>query len=130
MIRLTSARKFPGYLRLAPVMITVLVSSTLASPTPVSSDRSNPDDTLCDRAARSAAATHGIPVDLLRAVAEVETGRSHASHVTAWPWSLNVSGKSYLYDDRLAALAAIENLRADGSTGFDIGCFQQGNHCL
>lgn len=124
MIRPTRPRKIPGYLRLAPVMITALVSSALASPAPLSPDRSNPDDTLCDRAARGAATTHGIPVDLLRAVAEVETGRRPAPHVTAWPWSLNVSGKSYRYDDRLAALAAIENLRVDGATGFDVGCFQ------
>ncbi len=82
------------------------------------------DDDLCDHTARTAASDHGIPVDLLRAVAEVESGRYHKPHVTAWPWTLNAEGRGQRFSSLNDAAARVQDLVAQGVTNFDVGCFQ------
>ncbi|MEL6209559.1 MAG: hypothetical protein AAFR44_05130, partial [Pseudomonadota bacterium] len=47
---------------------------------------------VCQQAGEAAAAEHGVPEPLMRAIAMVETGRRVEGTVTAWPWSLNVEG--------------------------------------
>lgn len=82
------------------------------------------NDGLCDQAAQHAAVEHGVPIDLMRAIAEVESGLAQKSRVTAWPWTLNVAGKGYRFDSSEEALDRIKALLAQGTTHFDIGCFQ------
>ena len=83
-----------------------------------------PDAALCDQAAQRAAADHGVPPELMRAITRVESGRTHNGAATAWPWTLNVAGRGAFYASREDALARIRELLTTGQDNFDVGCFQ------
>lgn len=80
--------------------------------------------TLCDRAASYAAQTTGVPVDILLAISRVETGRRQDGSLRPWPWTINADGKGAFYDSKVEAIAAASAHLADGTSTFDIGCFQ------
>lgn len=79
---------------------------------------------LCDRAAATAAAETGVPLDVLRAITRTETGRRLAGGFHPWPWTMNIEGKGIWFDSRAEALAHAEKTLAAGTTSFDMGCFQ------
>lgn len=81
-------------------------------------------DTICARAARNAASRTGVPLEVLLAITQVETGRRQSGRITPWPWTINDSGPGYWYATRAEAEAAAESILAAGRTSFDIGCFQ------
>jgi hypothetical protein len=83
---------------------------------------------ICERAADAAAARHGVPSALMRAIALVETGRSQNGGRAPWPWAVNHRGLGSWFDDRDAALAHAGRLLADGDRLFDLGCFQINHH--
>jgi hypothetical protein len=84
---------------------------------------SQPSD-LCDAAAVAASATTGVPVDMLRAIARVETGRDSGSGLAPWPWTVNRAGKgAWLPTQRDAVAYADAGLQV-GEDSMDIGCFQ------
>ena len=94
----------------------VVADGAAAAPGPVA--------TLCEDAAQAAAARTGVPVDVLRALALTETGRSLSGVLRPWPWALNVQGTGYWLDDRAAALAMARREVGRGVRNIDIGCFQ------
>jgi hypothetical protein len=51
---------------------------------------------------------HGIPTHLLRAVSHVESGRVIGGSVNAWPWTINVEGKGYIFKTKQEAIKAVE----------------------
>jgi len=63
----------------------------------------------------------GIPAGVLYAL-----GQNESKHLNGipWPWTLNVSGKGYYFDDRLAAYQAADYLVKHGVNRFDIGPMQ------
>ena len=77
-------------------------------------------ETLCDRAAEDAALAAGVPVDLMRAITRVETGRKGSP----WPWTLNIDGESRWFETANDALAAARATLDQGTTHLDVGCFQ------
>lgn len=79
---------------------------------------------LCDRAANRAARTAGVPLDILLAVARVETGRDLGRGLQPWPWTVNVGGDGTFYDDAGLALAQAVQVLEAGTENFDVGCFQ------
>lgn len=79
---------------------------------------------LCYRAAASAAAEAGVPIDVLIALTWTETGRSINSEIQPWPWALNDGGTSHWWPDAYTATDYVLRLVADGRTNFDVGCFQ------
>lgn len=81
----------------------------------------------CDRAARAAATKHGVPFQILRAIARVESGRMTNGVFQPWPWAVNLDGKGLYFETRRAAAAYLAQNRAAGRTNFDVGCFQINN---
>ncbi len=66
----------------------------------------------------------GIPALLLRAVSNVESGRSIGGVVAAWPWTINVEGKGYIFKTKQEAIKAVEKFQRQGSKSIDVGIMQ------
>ena len=80
---------------------------------------------VCDQAAVKAAQLHDVPLDILRAISRVETGRaSGARGVQPWPWTVNMEGKGHWFRTRDEALAYVFRHFKRGARSFDVGCFQ------
>jgi hypothetical protein len=79
---------------------------------------------LCDRAAARASAETGVPLDVLRTVALVESGRPNGGDQRPWPWTANFGGQGYWYATSREAELAVDERRSMGATNIDIGCFQ------
>lgn len=69
---------------------------------------------------------HGIPEHLLAAIATTESGRRHKGlgMMLPWPWTANVEGKGYYFNDKSEAIAKIKALQAQGKKSIDVGCMQ------
>lgn len=79
----------------------------------------------CERLAVDAAQKHGVPVELLIAIAHTESGRrGRETPVRAWPWTSNIEGQGRYYDTQADALRHLEEVRRSGVTSFDVGCMQ------
>lgn len=79
---------------------------------------------LCDSAARQAADTTGVPLDVMLAITRVETGRSIAGVLSPWPWAVNQAGDGTFFETADQAMDHVQQAMADGATNIDIGCFQ------
>lgn len=78
------------------------------------------DARLCNAAADTAAARHGVPPALMRAITRVETGRDGRP----WPWTLNVDGRGQWFASPDEAFRAAQAASDAGSGQIDLGCFQ------
>jgi len=90
--------------------------------------RASEPATLCDAAALRAAQASGVPVDLLRAIARAESGRTTAGIFAPWPWTTNIGGTGRYFDSRAEAEAHVRSQMAVGIRSIDIGCFQVNLH--
>ncbi len=79
---------------------------------------------LCEAAAERAAVEVGVPSDVLRTIALVETGRNHDGRIRPWPWAANLDGQGHWFDTREQALAFASQALAQGRDSLDLGCFQ------
>lgn len=79
---------------------------------------------LCENAAQQAATRHGVPLDVLRAVALVETGRARAGQWEPWPWAIHSAGQGHWFDSRAEATAYAKGRLNAGYRNVDLGCFQ------
>lgn len=84
------------------------------------------DTLVCMDAAMKYEKEYGIQQHMLATIATVETGRwnSEFQRKMAWPWSINVRGKSYYYDSKQEAIAAVDKFRKRGFKSIDVGCMQ------
>ena len=104
--------------RLLSLLFLLQVSPTLASPPPSPSG-------LCDAAILAAERTVRLPVRLLAAIADVESGRpDDAGHVRPWPWTINAEGRGQFFASKADAIAAVTALQAQGVRSIDVGCMQ------
>lgn len=78
----------------------------------------------CDQAARYAAAVENVPLDVLRAITRVETGRVTEGQLQPWPWAINAEGKGVWFSSMHEAKAYVYKIFKAGTRSFDIGCFQ------
>jgi len=80
----------------------------------------------CGEAIAAAEVSYGIPWRLLRAIARVESGREDpkTGAVVPWPWTLNVEGESQFHASKAEALAALHQVRDQGTENVDVGCMQ------
>ena len=81
--------------------------------------REDPSD-HCLQAASDAAKRTGVPYDVLRAIATVETGREGRP----WPWTVNFGGDGRWFDSAREAEASAAEALGQGATNVDLGCFQ------
>ena len=79
---------------------------------------------LCDQAARYAADNSDVPLEILLAVARVETGRTQNNQLLPWPWTVNLQGKGHWFDTADQAIDFADSQLAIGVENFDVGCFQ------
>ena len=66
---------------------------------------------------------YNIPNKLLRAISLTESGRTIEKQFVAWPWSVNVSGKSYYFKDKVSTLLFLQK-KVKYQKNIDIGCMQ------
>jgi hypothetical protein len=83
---------------------------------------------LCEAAAQRAARAHDVPLDVMRAIAIVETGRNRDGQMTPWPWAIHAQGRGHWLPTRDAALALVRETLATGRRNIDLGCFQVNWH--
>lgn len=67
---------------------------------------------------------HGIPTHLLKAISLVESGKNVNGHFIAWPWTINVEGKGYIFKTKSEAIQAVSMHQAAGKTSIDVGPMQ------
>ncbi len=70
----------------------------------------------------------GVPANLLRAISNVESGRSVAGGVTPWPWTINVEGRGYVFKTKAEAIKAVEKFQRQGAKSIDVGIMQINLH--
>ena len=68
---------------------------------------------------------HGIPTNLMQAIAKVESGKKvSGGKFVAWPWTVNAKGKSYYYQTKAEAVREVKKLQKQGVRSIDVGCMQ------
>lgn len=80
----------------------------------------------CEEAATQAEVTHNLPAGLLRAIGQVESGRSNPAGGPriAWPWAVGEVAGGRLFDSADQALTWARARMSAGNRSIDIGCFQ------
>ena len=104
--------------------LAILAVSQLSSFSITDAFAAYPAHQSCDVAAAQAARQTGTPIEVLRAIGRVESGRTTDAGFHPWPWTVNVEGRGRWFESRLAALSYLRQRQADGSRSFDVGCFQ------
>jgi hypothetical protein len=80
---------------------------------------------LCDTAIVGAERATRLPLRLLGAIAEVESGRlDDAGNVRPWPWTINAEGRGQFFASKQQAIDAVRALQAQGTRSIDVGCMQ------
>lgn len=79
---------------------------------------------LCLQAAQDASRINSVPLSVLVAITQTETGREQGGTVQPWPWTVNIDGLGQWFDDQSAAIAFVGEQIESGARSFDIGCFQ------
>ncbi len=69
---------------------------------------------------------YSLPHNLLYAITIVESGRrsKNKSRIHPWPWTLNVEGKPYFFNNKASVLTFLKNHLNRGITNVDVGCGQ------
>jgi hypothetical protein len=69
---------------------------------------------------------YNIPKNLLKSVSIIESGIHHKESSTRvpWPWTINVKGKGYFFDNKNDAIEAVKKHQKAGIKSIDIGCMQ------
>ncbi|WP_122053714.1 transglycosylase SLT domain-containing protein [Vibrio sp. Evd11] len=66
-----------------------------------------------------------VPADILYALAVQETNsRMNDRTVRPWPYTINVAGKAFRYENLGQLIAASNDLISEGKRSFDVGLFQ------
>lgn len=106
-----------------PKLITLLLIALASLPVPVLAAPASYFE-LCDQAAHRAAHAEGVPLNVLRAITRVETGRLRNGQLEPWPWAVNVEGQGYWFGSEAEAKAHVFGIFKSGARSFDVGCFQ------
>lgn len=80
----------------------------------------------CQCEAAAAEQRWGLPVHLLLAIGQVESGRHDPAtgRLLPWPWSIHAGGADYALATRAAAATVAGVFQAHGIGSIDVGCFQ------
>jgi hypothetical protein len=105
------------------LLLLLFLASLAALPAPAS-NQPNP----CDQAAALVAMPADAPLELLQAIARVESGRSQLGVTKPWPWTVNAKGEGYWFETQDAAMTFAQALLDQGDDNFDLGCFQINLH--
>ena len=78
----------------------------------------------CATSIESVEKKYKIPHKLLSAISLTETGRTVDGAFVSWPWSLNVSGKSFIFDSQENTKNFLQEKIDNKVNNIDIGCMQ------
>ena len=79
----------------------------------------------CETYIRQQENFYNIPPHLLKSVSLIESGRTvKTGQRVAWPWTINVNGKGYVYESKQQAINAVRKFQGQGETSIDVGCMQ------
>lgn len=107
-------------MRVAIALCLLTPVAVYAAPLPPISDES-----ACQAAIQGVERAARLPPALLSAIARTESGRVLPNgKVVAWPWTINVAGTGYYYDNAEQAAAAVEAFHTSGIQSIDVGCMQ------
>jgi len=76
----------------------------------------------CLKIIQNVARQYQVPVSLLTAIAQVESGLYHQRH--PWPWTIHYKRQAYYFKTKEAAHNYLNRLYAIGIDRIDIGCMQ------
>lgn len=79
---------------------------------------------VCKNAAIAAEAKYNIPNKILQAIALVETGHERDGVHSAWPWTVNNSGRGHYFKTKSEAVGYVKKHVLLKQSSVDIGCFQ------
>ena len=82
---------------------------------------------VAEKAARPGAKrAPSLPDGLMPAISRVESGRLDpgTKRVRAWPWTINVGGTGYFFDNKDQAMSAVRAFPARGVQSIAVGCMQ------
>ena len=65
-----------------------------------------------------------LPQKLLTSISLVETGRVTKNKHYTWPWSANVEGQSYYFNNKESMIKFLKIKIQNKITNFDVGCMQ------
>ncbi|MCC5992458.1 MAG: transglycosylase SLT domain-containing protein [Rhodobacteraceae bacterium] len=119
------AHHFQCRSRIGPAMIGVVLglSGAIATAAPMTQSAEQ-----CIKAGANAAQALGVPLDVMQAIALVETGRRIAGQMQPWPWAVHAQGQGHWPATRSDAKALIRGALDQGQRNIDIGCFQINYH--
>ena len=66
----------------------------------------------------------GVPVSILYAMSQAESGQLREGTFAPWPWTLNVAGKAQRYEDRQAMFVGLMAALGTGEMMIDVGPMQ------
>jgi len=70
------------------------------------------------------ATKHGVPVEVFFSVIKTESGRTFSGRYLPWPWTLNVNHKAYYYDNKRAAVLALQGFLQNPKNKIAVGLGQ------
>ncbi|SFC66169.1 transglycosylase SLT domain-containing protein [Tropicimonas isoalkanivorans] len=82
------------------------------------------DEDVCLRWAEIVAADSGVPAEVMKAIATLESGRKINGSVRPWPWTVQSRGKGHWLDTSQSAVDLVDSLLRSGTDNVDVGCFQ------
>jgi hypothetical protein len=100
-----------------PILLATLLPARAAPPSPA---------TLCEAAILGAEHAGKTPKGMLAAIGLVESGRPdpQSGTVRPWPWTIDANGVGQFFATKADAIAAVEQLQAQGVRSIDVGCMQ------
>lgn len=111
----------------SPSQIGTWTTALYAAPAPRGAPSRGPlpPEAQCIAAILDAEKTAGITDHLLLAMGFTESGRQTEDRLfTAWPWTVNIEGRSSYFPTRDAAIAFVRAAQERGVRSIDVGCLQ------
>jgi soluble lytic murein transglycosylase-like protein len=100
-------------MKLKSLLSIILIAGVAFSQFPIQAGQ---NATSCKDVISQQEAAKGIPQDLLKAIAKVESGIS--------PWAINAHGRAHIFTSKVAATKYVKQLVEDGFSDFSVGCMQ------
>lgn len=107
------------------LMLALATSPAAGAQGQIASAKALPDGEVCLHHIAGAEKDSRIPKGLLAAIGLTESGRTlKGGRRAVWPWTVNAAGEGRFFDNKEAAIAFVEEKRADGVESIDVGCMQ------
>ena len=113
--------RFPRNSRFKPSVLCLLV---LAGWMPTLVAAGDDPARLCDLATVRVTQNTDVPLDVLRAISQAETGEGLPDGLGPWPWTVNIQGQAVWFDRPDQARAHVFRHFMAVTRSFAIGCFQ------